>query len=156
MKRIWLVFLVLSLGLGGLWWVRAQQQESEVPPPEKIGVYDPNFKYIEGRDPFENLTIKVEQEVAERTIQDVSDLLVEEVQILGVYQRGGKYYAIVRGAGLKKSSSVTVGQKFYNGEIIDIQPKVDRSGRRQLCVIFRQRTDDPIRPFIRVERCVQR
>lgn len=142
------------LVLAGLLSVLVFAQEEQTPPPEQIGVYDLNYKYIEGRDPFENLTQQPKGPSGPRVIHGVEDLLVEEVQIVGVYKMGNQYRVIVRGAGLDRAHTVTIGQKFYNGEILDIVQKPDKTGRTQQCVIFKQQTDDPIRPFIRVEKCV--
>ncbi len=151
-KLVGVTFLLVILSV--TFALAQKQTENQVPGAEQIGVYDLNFKYIEGRDPFENLTQTPKTVTGKRVIQGVQDLLVEEVQIVGVYKMGNKFHVMIRGAGLDRAHTVTVGQKFYNGEILDIVQKPDKHGRTQQCVIFKQQTDDPIRPFIRVEKCV--
>ena len=152
LKFIGVAFLFVTLSM--TFALAQQKDEKPVPGAEQIGVYDLNYKYIEGRDPFENLTQTPKTVTGKRIIRGVQDLLVEEVQIVGVYKMGKKFHVMIRGAGLDRAHTVTVGQKFYNGEILDIVQKPDKHGRTQQCVIFKQQTDDPIRPFIRVEKCV--
>lgn len=153
MKSRYALFLSVFL-LSMVGWCMSQEESKPSPPTESIGVYDTNFKYVEGRDPFENLTVSPQTVQSNRVIHDISDLLVEEVQIVGIYNRGGKYFVMARGAGLDRSYTVTIGQKFYNGEIMEVTNEPDKDGRLQTCVIFKQQTDDPIRPFIRVKKCV--
>jgi hypothetical protein len=156
-RWIWGVWMAgLLVGLAG--WAQGPQKPQPSPPPapapETVGIHDPNFHYVEGRDPFENLTLAVKDKGRPREIRSVADLLVEEVAVMGIFQREGKYYALVRGAGLKRSETITVGQKLYNGEVIEIGPVTDENtGERKLCIVFRVQTDDPIRPFIRQVKC---
>ncbi len=149
--------LIAGLLVGPVGWSQQGQKPSPAPPAapgETVGVHDPNFHYEEGRDPFENLTLRVKDKGRPREIQSVADLLVEEVSVMGIFQREGKYFALVRGSGLKRSETITTGQKLYNGEVIEIGPYTDENtGDRKLCVVFRVHTDDPIRPFIRQVKC---
>lgn len=154
--------LIAGLLVGGIGWAQQAQKPQpspsaptpSTPPIETIGVHDPNFHYEEGRDPFENLTLRVKDKGQRREIRSVADLLVEEVAVMGIFQREGKYFALVRGSGLKRSETITAGQKLYNGEVIEIGPYTDENtGERKLCVVFRVQTDDPIRPFIRQVKC---
>ena len=152
--RIYAAVFLTGCLVMGLGWAPVLAQQKPPATPEAIGVYDTNFKYMEGRDPFENLTQQRKTKQGKRVINTVGDLLVEEVQIVGIYSIGKKYYVIVRGAGLDRGYTVTIGQKFYNGEILDITKKPDKEGHMLNCVLFKQQTDDPIKPFIKVEKCV--
>lgn len=154
--------LMAGLLIGWVAWAQQAQKPQPAPPSptpsavpaETVGVHDPNFHYEEGRDPFENLTLRVKDKGQRREIRSVADLLVEEVAVMGIFQREGKYFALVRGSGLKRSETITAGQKLYNGEVIEIGPYTDENtGERKLCVVFRVQTDDPIRPFIRQVKC---
>ncbi len=129
--------------------------ETPTPPEEAVVSPDPNFHYREGRDPFENLTVSRERKARPKVARSVADLLVEEVVILGIFRRSGEYYALVRGGGLPQAETIRKGQKLYNGEVLTIGPAVDEAtGQKRLCVTFRVETDDPIRPYIRVVKCV--
>jgi|GEM_PF-1443212 len=147
---LWVVSAVLAQGPQ-----KPQTGPVPAPAPEAVGAHDPNFHYVEGRDPFENLTLVVQDKGGRpKEPRSVEDLLVEEVVVAGIFQREGKYHALVRGSGLKRSETITVGRKLYNGEVIEIGPVTDENtGERKLCVVFRVRTDDPIRPFIRRVKC---
>jgi hypothetical protein len=156
-RWIWGVWMAgLLVGLAG--WAQGPQKPQpspfSAPASEVVGVHDPNFHYVEGRDPFENLTSPNKGTDEGQPPEGVEDLLVEEVAVMGIFQREGKYYALVRGAGLKGSKTITVGQKLRNGEVIEIGPVTDENtGERKLCIVFRVQTDDPIRPFIRQVKC---
>ncbi len=154
----------LLLGLG-LWmavtgWAQQGQKSPSPPTPpapstEAVGVHDPNFRYTADRDPFEQGGKPPPDGKTCRPVRSVADLLVEEVVILGIFQRGGKYQALVRGAGLKGSTTITVGQKLCNGDLMEVGPYTDENtGERKLCAVFRVQTDDPIRPFIRQVKCI--
>jgi hypothetical protein len=141
----------------GLWFVSAVPAQGPQKPqtgPVPAPAPEAAFHYVEGRAPFENLTLVVRDKGRPREIRSVEDLLVEEVVVAGIFQREGRYHALVRGSGLKRSETITVGRKLYNGEVIEIGPVTDENtGERKLCVVFRVRTDDPIRPFIRRVKC---
>ncbi|GBC85772.1 hypothetical protein HRbin11_02225 [bacterium HR11] len=160
----------LLLGLG-LWmavigWAQQDQKSpssstSPAPPRGAVGVHDPNFLYTADRDPFEMEGRPPDGGKNCRPVRSVADLLVGEIVLLGIFQRGGKYQALVRGAGLKGSTTITVGQKLCNGDLIEIGPytdetaSVEATGRSPLlCAVFRVQTDDPIRPFIRQVKCI--
>ncbi len=138
-----------------------EEQKSTLPlqnPEErvKIGVYDTNFKYIPGRDPFENMTATEQKQKRTGIVDSPDDLLIEEVIILGAYEIRGKIYVQIRGQGLKKSYRITKGQKFFNGELIDIKKEVSDRGGIQYCLTFRQKTNDPLKPYIRIRKCTSR
>jgi len=147
--------LIVIAGLPALGTPQTPRPSPPTPAPgAPPGVYDPNFHYAEGRDPFENVTLQVKDKGRPREIRSVADLLVEEVAVMGIFQREGKYFALVRGSGLKRSETITAGQKLYNGEVVEIGPYTDENtGDSRLCVVFRVRTNDLIRPFIRQVKC---
>jgi hypothetical protein len=141
-----------------LWFVSAVPAQGPQRPqtgPVSAPAEEAAFHYVEGRDPFENLTLVVQDQGGRpKEPRGVEDLLVEEVAVMGIFQREGKYHALVRGSGLRRSETITVGRKLYNGEVIEIGPVTDENtGERKLCVVFRVRTNDPIRPFIRQVKC---
>ncbi|MCS7313275.1 MAG: hypothetical protein NZ742_10265, partial [Acidobacteria bacterium] len=93
MRHRWIYgTLIASLLASSIGWSQQAQKSPpnppvpSTPPVETVGVHDPNFHYEEGRDPFENLTLRVKDKGRPREIRSVADLLVEEVSVMGIFQ----------------------------------------------------------------------
>ncbi len=166
MRKILLLILVIGLCAPFLLAQTEQhaqnteEQKSTLPlqnPEErvKIGVYETNFKYIPGRDPFENIN-EPPVFIDPPSANSPEDLFIEQILVLGAYEIRGKIYVQIRGQGLKKSYRITKGQKFFNGELIDIKKEVSDRGGIQYCLTFRQKTNDPLKPYIRIRKCTSR
>ncbi len=107
---------------------------------------DPSFRYDAQRDPF-----------ATRAQPDATVPTVSEVVILGIFRRGETYCALVRGGGLQNARIVCAGQKLLDGDVLHVGPMRGEPGSEiRSCVVFRVATKDPLRPFVRVVKCLQR
>ncbi len=88
---------------------------SVVPTPPPPAIYDPAGR----RDPFKNLLAG--KDLSERrVITGLSDLLIDEITIIGVVKAGGRFEAVI---GLNSGFPITAheGDRFADGYVLSIQ-----------------------------------
>lgn len=99
--------------------------------------YDPG----ERRDPFRSLLVSSDEpETQGRRPEGIPGLLIDEVNLIGIWKTPRGYLAQVQAADKQKSYSLHEGEKLFDGEVVSIS---------QNEVVFRQKVEDPtaLKPF---------
>ncbi|MDX1632615.1 MAG: hypothetical protein R3234_12170 [Thermoanaerobaculia bacterium] len=100
--------------------------------------YDPGMR----RDPFLSLLRRTRiDELGDRPRPEgVPGLLIDEVDLKGIFQMGGRRFAQVQTADKEKSYLIEAGDELFDGEVVSI-------GDNE--VVFKQIVNDPsiIKPF---------
>jgi hypothetical protein len=99
--------------------------------------YDPGGR----RDPFVSLLqrTRVEEEGGVRP-EGVPGLLIDEIDLKGIFELNGRYFAQVQTADKERSYLIQEGDTLYDGEVVAINREE---------VVFKQIVNDPsiIKPF---------
>jgi hypothetical protein len=99
--------------------------------------YDPGNR----RDPFKSLLIAADKpEFRGPRPEGIPGLLIEEIDLKGIYRTSRGYVAQVNAANQKKSYLLKEGDQLYDGDVVSI-------GRNE--VVFKQIVQDPtaLKPF---------
>ncbi len=99
--------------------------------------YDPGNR----RDPFKSLLVAPERpEFRGPRPEGIPGLLIDEIDLKGIYRTGRGYVAQVNAANQKKSYLIKEGDQLYDGDVVSI-------GRKE--VVFKQIVQDPtaLKPF---------
>jgi hypothetical protein len=140
----------------------AAQEPQESAEPDPIGVGEDGFSQIEEilegeeevlagggysydpagrRDPFLSLLLRTQlRELPEQRPEGVPGLLIDEVDIRGIFELNRRMFAQVQTADRTKSYLVQEGDQLFDGEIVSIASNE---------VAFKQVVNDPsiIKPF---------
>ena len=100
--------------------------------------YDPGMR----RDPFLSLLQRTQlDELRDRPRPEgVPGLLLDEVDLKGIFEKGGRWFAQIQTADKEKSYLVEEGDQLFDGEVVAISDNE---------VVFKQMVNDPsiIKPF---------
>ncbi|HPR64560.1 MAG TPA: hypothetical protein PK014_10095 [Thermoanaerobaculia bacterium] len=138
-----LTLVILLVGLTPALLAQEAEEESIAPPAEEVDTYsyDPGGR----RDPFLSL-VKGKVGITHSDCEEntIGCLMIEEIDIQGIWQIKGEWLAEVQG----KDGSVywiKEGDSLRDGEVLSVDDKT---------VIFRQKVNDPtrIKPFREVVR----
>jgi hypothetical protein len=166
LARIVLAFLLLS-GLAGLAFAQQSAPAPPAPPPGPAkpgeeGVLSPTpdtgeideilegeeevlsgtggFSYDPGnrRDPFKSLLVGPDRPERGPRPEGIPGLLIDEIQLLGVWRTPRGYVAQIRAA--NKSYLLREGDQLFDGDVVTIQKNE---------VVFKQKVDDPtaLKPY---------
>jgi len=111
-----------------------QEQKTADVEVEMVPVSDQDYIYRpEGRrDPFWNLLMGKSIKGSREKIEGIGGLIIDEVELEGVIREKGKFKALLKGPD-GQPYIVQVGDKLYDGEIVQITPG-SVSFRRMLTV----------------------
>jgi Tfp pilus assembly protein PilP len=99
--------------------------------------YDPG----ERRDPFRSLLVSSDEpEAQRRRPEGIPGLLIDEINLIGIWKTPRGYLAQVQAADKQKSYSLHEGERLFDGEVVSISENE---------VVFRQKVEDPtaLKPF---------
>lgn len=99
--------------------------------------YDPG----ERRDPFRSLLVSSnEPETQGQRPEGIPGLLIDEVNLIGIWETPRGFLAQVQSADKQKSYSLHEGERLFDGEVVSISENE---------VVFRQKVEDPtaLKPF---------
>ncbi|HRC85573.1 MAG TPA: hypothetical protein PK413_08190 [Thermoanaerobaculia bacterium] len=99
--------------------------------------YDPGNR----RDPFKSLIIVPDKvKVKGKRPEGIPGLLIDELQLSGIFKTRTGYVAQVQAADRERSYLIKVGDELFDGDVIAISAKE---------VVFKQNIQDPtaLRPF---------
>ena len=100
--------------------------------------YDPGMR----RDPFLSLLQRTQlDDLQDRPRPEgVPGLLIDEVDLKGIFQMGGRWFAQIQTADKEKSYLIEQGDQLFDGEVVAINANE---------VVFKQLVNDPsiIKPF---------
>lgn len=99
--------------------------------------YDPG----ERRDPFRSLLVSAEEAgLPGQRPEGVPGLLIDEVNLIGIWRTPRGYVAQVQAADKQKSYALHEGVRLFDGEVVTIEASE---------VVFRQKVEDPtaLKPF---------
>lgn len=139
-----------------------QARPGEVVPPGEEGVLSPTpdtgdideilegeeevlsgtggFSYDPGnrRDPFKSLLVGPERPDRGPRPEGIPGLLIDEIQLLGIWRTPRGYVAQIRAA--NKSYLLREGDQLFDGDVVTIQNNE---------VVFKQKVDDPtaLKPY---------
>lgn len=99
--------------------------------------------YVSERDPF-----------FQQTPKDPKQSTIQSSSLIGIVEQNLKTYALIRPAGSNRVKKVTTGERFLDGEVIGFITRNADDGREKKCVIFRQKTEDELKPYRRIEKCI--
>lgn len=158
-----ILILALSVSLGTAW--RALAQQPQQPPPDEsaaggeagpdLGNIDEilqgeeevlsgsSFSYDPGnrRDPFKSLLSKSENaEFRGPRPEGIPGLLIDEIDLTGIFRTSRGFVAQVVAANQKKSYLLKEGDQLYDGDVVSINHNE---------VVFKQIVQDPtaLKPF---------
>lgn len=159
-RRVFLVVGLATFALLGL--VRPLAAQESVPPveaapPDAPGLseinellqgeeailsgqgvtYDPEDR----RDPFKSLLIANEQAEQKRVRPPgIPGLLIDEIQITGIFRTAAGYVVQVQSAEKEKSFLLKQGDQLFDGDVVEISPNK---------VVFKQILQDPaaVKPY---------
>jgi hypothetical protein len=161
---LFLVFLVLVLGLSTLWAQEAEEPQTEgVTEPvttftadedqsaavdeilmdEEAMLAGEGYFYDPGnrRDPFKSLLVARERlEFRGPRPDGIPGLLIDEIDITGIFMTSDGPVAQVASADQDKSYLLRIGDQLYDGDVISISANE---------AVFKQIVDDPtaLKPF---------
>lgn len=107
--------------------------------------YDPENR----RDPFKSLLIANEQSEQKRVRPPgIPGLLIDELQITGVFRTAAGYVVQVQSAEREKSFLLKQGDQLFDGDVVRISPNE---------VVFKQIVQDPtaLKPFREVVKTLR-
>ncbi|HEV7668034.1 MAG TPA: hypothetical protein VGS22_05890 [Thermoanaerobaculia bacterium] len=99
--------------------------------------YDPGNR----RDPFKSLLAKPDRlELRGPRPEGIPGLLIDEVDLTGIFKTKKGFVAQVKAANQNKSYLLRVGDQLYDGDVVEIRPNE---------VVFKQIVQDPtaLKPF---------
>lgn len=111
--------------------------EEEIFGSVEAYTYDPG----ERRDPFRSLLVSSEEAgVKGQRPEGIPGLLIDEVNLIGIWKTPRGYIAQVQAADKQKSYPLHVGERLFDGEVVSISENE---------VVFRQKVEDPtaLKPF---------
>ncbi|MEE2775840.1 MAG: hypothetical protein VYE73_03640 [Acidobacteriota bacterium] len=155
------LIVVLALSLGGPIWGQEETEATQEPAaaagPERLDAIDrmlqEDEEVLEGsgytydsedrRDPFRSLlSVREQPEILGPRPDGVAGLLIEEVNVTGVFVTGAGPVAQVQSADKTKSYLVRQGDELYDGDVLTISFTRNESAE----VVFRQDVRDPTAP----------
>ncbi|PYS95720.1 MAG: hypothetical protein DMF50_07650 [Acidobacteria bacterium] len=122
---------------GGSDTINRIMQDNEAMLSGRGFTYDPAGR----RDPFRSLVDALNSQVKGPRPRGIAGMLISEVDLVGIVQKGKGYIAFFNGSD-NKGYFLRVGDAVYDGKIIRID-------RRTGSVVFRQDVNDPrsIKPY---------
>jgi Tfp pilus assembly protein PilP len=107
--------------------------------------YDPE----ERRDPFKSLLVANEQTEQKRVRPPgIPGLMIDELQITGIFRKAGGFLAQVQSANKERSYLLKPGDQLFDGDVVSISPNQ---------VVFKQIVQDPtaLKPFREVVKTLR-
>ncbi len=107
--------------------------------------YDPGNR----RDPFKSLLVAPDRpEFHGPRPEGIPGLLIDEVDLTGIFRKGGIYIAQVKAANNPQSYLLRVGDQLFDGDVVSIN---------QNEVVFKQAVQDPtaLKPFREVVKALK-
>ncbi len=107
--------------------------------------YDPAGR----RDPFVSLLRPAPEQVARIRPKGLPGVYINEVDIKGIFNWGGQWVAYIEVAGGEKSYIIRIGDKLFDGEVVEISKNE---------VVFKQRIEQPgsLKPFRIIRKALNR